>query len=204
VKLIARFYDVTEGTISVDGVDVRRFPVTGYRRRLGIVAQEPFLFAGTVRDNIGYGRPEASDREIEAVATAIGADTVLRGLPDGYLTQVGPLGQALSAGQRQLVALARAYLVDPEILLLDEATAALDLDTEAAYQRAVAALRRRRTTLMIAHRLSTARRADRILVLKHGRIVESGGHDQLVAVAGEYARLWHAYRPGTQRREVPA
>ena len=203
LKLIARFYDVTDGSVSVDGVDLRRLPTGDYRRRLGLVPQEPFLFAGTVRDNIAYGRPDATDGEIEAVATAIGVHTILCGLPDGYATQVGPQGRALSAGQRQLVALARAYLVDPDILLLDEATAALDPDTEAAYRAAVVVLRRRRTTVMIAHRLATVQHADRILVLRDGRLIESGRQDELVAAGGEYARLWQAYRPARTRREVP-
>jgi len=203
LKLIARFYDVTDGSVSVDGVDLRRLPTGAYRRRLGLAPQEPFLFAGTVRDNIAYGRPDATDGEIEAVATAIGVHTILYGLPDGYATQVGPQGRALSAGQRQLVALARAYLVDRDILLLDEATAALDPDTEAAYRAAVVVLRRRRTTVMIAHRLATVQHADRILVLRDGRLIESGRQDELVAAGGEYARLWQAYRPARTRREVP-
>jgi ATP-binding cassette subfamily B protein len=205
LKLIARFYDVAEGTIRADSTDIRRFRPEEYRKRIGIVPQEPFLFTGTVLANIAYGRPGATYDEVRTVTAAIGVDDVLSALPDGYHTQVGPQGRELSAGQRQLVALARAHLVEPRLLLLDEATAALDLDNEAAYQRAAAELRSGRTTLMIAHRLSTARRADRILVLRHGQIVESGRHDELVAAGGEYARLWAAYQPAGQRgNEVPA
>jgi len=204
LKLIARFYDPGHGAVAVDGIDIRRFESGAYRRRLGIVSQEPFLFAGTVRDNISYGRPEASTSDIVEITEAIGLRAVFEALKDGFETQVGPQGRALSAGQRQLVALARAHLVDPAILLLDEATAALDPDTEAAYQRAVSTLQTRRTTLMIAHRLTTAARADRILVLKAGRIVESGPQDELIAAGAEYARLWRAYQPALARREVSA
>ncbi|HEU5355064.1 MAG TPA: ABC transporter ATP-binding protein [Actinocrinis sp.] len=193
VKLVARYYDPTTGAVRVDGVDLREYELAGYRARLGVVPQEAYLFPGTVRDAIAYGRPDATDAEVEAAARAVGAHAVVARLADGYLHQVGERGRNLSAGQRQLLALARAYLVDPDILLLDEATAALDLATEAAVTRAMDEVARARTTLVVAHRLTTAARADRILVLENGRVVEDGGHDALLAAQGPYARLWAAF-----------
>ncbi|WP_448613356.1 ABC transporter ATP-binding protein [Modestobacter sp. URMC 112] len=193
VKLVARFYDPTSGAVCVDGADLRTLDLLQYRGRLGVVPQEAFLFAGTVRDAIAYGRPEASDAEVEAAARAVGAHDVVAGLPQGYRTRVGERGRALSAGQRQLLALARAELVDPDVLLFDEATASLDLATEAAVTRAADAVARRRTTLVVAHRLSTAARADRVVVLDGGRIVESGPHEELLRAGGAYAALWAAY-----------
>ena len=193
VKLIARYYDPTGGGVYVDGVDLREYDLGAYRGRLGVVPQEAYLFPGTVRDSIAYGRPDASDAEVEAAARAVGAHEMVARLSGGYLHQVGERGRKLSAGQRQLLALARAYLVDPDILLLDEATAALDLATEAAVTRAVDELARARTTLVVAHRLTTAARADRILVVQDGRIVEDGDHDSLLEKDGAYARLWSAF-----------
>jgi ATP-binding cassette, subfamily B, bacterial len=193
VKLVARFYDVTSGSIRVDGVDVRDYDLAGYRRRLGVVPQEPHLFAGTVRDAIAYGRPGATDAEVEAAARAVGAIDMIARLPGDFGHEVAERGRNLSAGQRQLIALARAYLVDPDILLLDEATAALDLATEAAVTEATERLTARRTTLVVAHRLTTAARADRIMVVDGGRIVESGRHDELLAAGGVYASLWAAF-----------
>ncbi len=193
VKLVARFYDVTGGAVLVDGVDIRQYDLASYRKRLGVVPQEPYLFAGTVRDAISYGRPGASDDEVAAAARAVGADGMIARLPGGFGYLVAERGRNLSAGQRQLIALARAYLVDPDILLLDEATAALDLATEAAVIEATERLTARRTTLLVAHRLTTAARADRIVVIGQGRVVEQGRHDELLAAGGSYAALWAAF-----------
>ncbi|HET6209196.1 MAG TPA: ABC transporter transmembrane domain-containing protein, partial [Jatrophihabitans sp.] len=193
VKLIARFYDPTGGRVSVDGQDLRELDLTGYRRRLGYVPQEAYLSPGTVRDAIAYGRPAASDAEVEQAARAVGAHRMVAGLRGGYLHQVGERGRNLSAGQRQLIALARAQLVNPDLLLLDEATAALDLASEAAVTEATQRLSRHRTTVTVAHRLSTAARSDRILVLDGGRVVEDGSHRQLLAGEGRYAELWRSY-----------
>ncbi|APS18386.1 ABC transporter [Streptomyces sp. Tue 6075] len=194
VKLLARFYDPTAGTVRVDGHDLRDVDLPAFRRRLGLVPQEPYLFSGTVRDAIAYGRPDATDAEVEAAARAVGAHDMIAGLRLGYLQQVGERGRSLSAGQRQLLALARAELVDPDILLLDEATASLDLATERRVAAATDALCRRRTTVVVAHRLTTAARADRVVVLDAGTVVESGTHTELLAARGPYHRLWEAFR----------
>ena len=193
VKLIARFYDPTEGSVTIDGVDLRDLDLTAFRRLLGYVPQEPFLFTGTLRDNIAYGRPEASDAEIEAAARAVGAHDVIAALPSGYLTELGERGGSLSAGQRQLIALARAQLADPVVMLLDEATANLDLATEARVTAAMHQLARERTTILIAHRLQTARTADRIAVIDRGRITEIGTHEELIRFGGKYADMWGAF-----------
>ena len=202
-KLVARYYDVTGGAVCVDGHDIRTLDLATYRQQLGVVPQEPFLFAGTIRDNLAYGRPDATDATVEAAARAVGAHDVIAALPGGYLHVVGEQGRTLSAGQRQLLALARAKVVDPAILLLDEATANLDLATEARVSRAMGVAASGRTALVIAHRLSTAVDADKVVVIDAGRVVEVGTHHGLLGAGGHYAALWSAFT-GTAPAEAVA
>jgi ATP-binding cassette subfamily B protein len=192
VNLIMRFYDVDAGRIVLDGVDTRTMTRADLRRRTGMVLQDTWLFAGTIRENIAYGRPDASEEEIVQAATAAYVDRFVHALPDGYDTVLDDEATNLSVGERQLVTIARAFLADPRILILDEATSSVDTRTELLIQRAMSRLRADRTSFVIAHRLSTIRDADLILVMEEGRIVEQGAHDELLAAKGAYWRLYNA------------
>jgi len=192
-KLIARFYDPQSGSVTLDGVDLRRLDQAELRRHVVMVTQENFLFSGSVADNIRFGRPEATDTQVRAAAAAVGADGFISALPDGYDTDVAKRGGRLSAGQRQLVAFARAFLADPAVLILDEATSSLDVPSERLVQRALRTVLADRTALIIAHRLSTVEIADRVLVLESGRIVEDGSPESLIGSEGRYAALHQAW-----------
>jgi ATP-binding cassette subfamily B protein len=192
VNLMCRFYDVTEGAVFIDGVDIRSVPVAEFRRHIGLVLQEPFLFFGTIAENIAYGKPQASRAEIIAAARAAHAHEFILRLAHGYDSLVGERGQGLSGGERQRISIARALLIDPKILILDEATSSVDTETEKEIQKALDNLVRGRTTIAIAHRLSTLRKADRLVVMDRGRLVELGTHDQLMAAEGHYYRLYQA------------
>jgi ATP-binding cassette subfamily B multidrug efflux pump len=196
VNLLMRFYDLDGGKIEIDGVDIAGVPRHEVREKLGMVLQDTWLFGGTIRDNIRYGNPKASDDQLLAAAKATYVDRFVRALPDGYDTVIDEESSNLSAGEKQLITIARAFLADPTILILDEATSSVDTRTEVLVQRAMATLRERRTSFVIAHRLSTIRDADTILVIENGKIVEQGNHDQLLAKGGAYHALYHAQFAG--------
>ena len=187
--LVARLYDVNDGAVLIDGVDVRDFSFASLRSAVGVVSQETYLFHGTVRENLRFARPAATDEEVEDAARAARIHDHLASLPEGYDTVVGERGYRFSGGEKQRIAIARAILRDPPVMVLDEATSALDVETERAVQEALDGLSQGRTTITIAHRLSTIRDADLILVLDHGVIVERGTHAELVEQAGRYAQL---------------
>ena len=189
-KLITRFYDPTEGVVRIDGHDIRTVTLASLRHQLGVVPQEPFLFAGTIRDNLAFARPEASDEEVDEAVRAVGLHDLVAQLPDGVDTVVHERGQSLSSGERQLVALGRAFLAHPRVLVLDEATSNLDLQSETRVEAALDVLLEARTAVLIAHRLSTAMKADRIVVVDEGRILEVGSHDELVSGGGRYAEMY--------------
>jgi ATP-binding cassette subfamily B protein len=196
VNLLMRFYDVDSGAIRVDGVDIRQLKRGALRRMFGMVLQDTWLFSGTIRDNIAYGREQASDEAIVNAAKAAQADHFIRTLPENYHTPINEEASNLSQGQKQLLTIARAFLADPAILILDEATSSVDTRTEILIQGAMGQLMRGRTTFVIAHRLSTIRNADAILMMEHGRIVEQGTHQELLAAKGPYAALYHSQFAG--------
>ncbi|MDT8989485.1 ABC transporter ATP-binding protein [Curvibacter sp. APW13] len=204
VNLICRFYDVSEGAILVDGVDIRSYAVADFRRNIGLVLQEPFLFFGTIAENIAYGKPHATREEIIAAARAAHAHEFILRLPQGYDSMVGERGQGLSGGERQRISIARALLIDPRILILDEATSSVDSETEKEIQKALENLVQGRTTIAIAHRLSTLHRADRLVVLDRGKVVEEGPHDELMARQGAYYQLYQAQARNAEGAETSA
>ena len=199
IKLLARFYDPQSGRITIDGHDLRAVTIESLRDQIAMVPQEGFLFNGTIHENIAFGRPEASRAEVEAAAREVGADRFITQLPDGYDEKVAERGSRLSIGQRQLIAFARALLVDPRLLILDEATSSVDIQTEAHIEEALARLLADRTAFVVAHRLSTIRNADLIVVLEHGKVVEVGSHDELLERGGRYRGLYGDWAEATAR-----
>ncbi|HLY28336.1 MAG TPA: ATP-binding cassette domain-containing protein, partial [Aggregatilineales bacterium] len=205
INLIPRFYDVAEGSVKIDGIDVRDVTAESLRRQIGLVLQDSFLFSDTVMNNIRYGKPDATDEEAIAAAKLASADTFIERLPQGYQTILGERGSGLSQGQRQLIAIARAALADPRILILDEATSSVDTRTERLIQKAFEKLLEGRTSFVIAHRLSTIRNADQVLMLKDGQIIERGTHNSLLAQKGAYYDLYMSqFRREEAAEEVPA
>jgi len=203
VNLVMRFYELDAGRITLDGVDITTMRRDDLRGRIGMVLQDTWLFGGTIRDNIAYGRPDATEEEILAAARATFVDRFVRSLPDGYDTVIDEEGSNVSAGEKQLITIARAFLAEPSLLILDEATSSVDTRTEVLLQRAMAALRSDRTSFVIAHRLSTIRDADLILMMENGRIVEQGTHEQLLAAQGAYHRLYRSQFTGAVVDEEP-
>jgi ATP-binding cassette subfamily B protein len=199
VNLIMRFYELDKGRITLDDVDIASIPRADLRSRIGMVLQDTWLFKGTIRDNIAYGRPDATEEEIKEAARATFVERFVHSLPDGYDTVIDDEGSNVSAGEKQLITIARAFLADPALLILDEATSSVDTRTELLVQHAMAALRTKRTSFVIAHRLSTIRDADMILVMEDGRIVERGNHDELIEADGAYAALYNSQFSGPDR-----
>jgi ATP-binding cassette, subfamily B, multidrug efflux pump len=206
IRLLARFFDVTDGAVRIDGHDIRRVTQSSLRAQLGIVLQDTFLFGGTIRDNIRYGKLGASDEEIEAASQAVGAHDFIIKLPEGYDTEIGENGVNMSVGQRQILSFARALLADPRILILDEATSSVDTTTEKQIEKALDRLMEGRTSFVIAHRLNTIVNADQILVLEYGRVVERGAHEELLRQRGRYYNLytmqWAAESEGAVKEVV--
>lgn len=202
VNLVCRFYDPDAGTITIDGIDLRQISQTDLRKQIGVVLQETFLFDGTIAENIAYSKPDATPLEIMRAAKIANAHDFIARLPDGYDTRVGERGHRLSGGEKQRVAIARAIIQDPRILILDEATASVDTEPERQIQEAISRLVKGRTTFAIAHRLSTLRNADRIVVLERGRIVEAGPHEELLARKGAYQKLVEAQKELTKIKEA--
>ena len=202
VNLVMRFYEIDSGRITLDGVDTATMRRSDLRSEIGMVLQDSWLFGGTIRENIAYGRPDATEAEIKAAAEATFVDRFVHSLPDGYDTVIDDEGSNVSAGEKQLITIARAFLADPALLILDEATSSVDTRTEVLVQHAMAALRTDRTSFVIAHRLSTIRDADLILVMDAGCIVEQGTHDELVAAGGAYATLYEAQFVGPVTTEA--
>jgi ATP-binding cassette subfamily B protein len=200
-KLVTRFYDPTDGRVLIDGHDLRQVTMRSLRSQLGVVPQEPFLFAGTIGDNIAFARPDAPDDQVREAVGRVGLTELVEHMPEGLDTIVHERGQTLSSGERQLIALARAFLAHPRVLVLDEATSNLDLQSETKIETALDALLENRTAILIAHRLSTARRADRIVVVDDGRIVESGPHDELVNGGGRYAEMFETWVRQSEQAE---